>query len=78
MVHTTSGRNRRAMWIAAILIATAPAASAQDDLVPDPALHYFTRHAAGGILELLDSVQPAPVSDAERGRILAMLATYTT
>lgn len=61
------------MWIAAILVSVAPAASAQDDLVLEPALHYFTRHDAGDIFELFDSVRPAAVSDAERGRILAML-----
>ena len=73
MVHKTTGRNRLAMWIAAILASVAPAASAQDDSVLEPALHYFTRHDAGDIFELFDSVRPAPVSDAERGRILAML-----
>jgi Zn-dependent protease with chaperone function len=75
MVHKTPGRNRRAMWIAAILMSVAPAASAQDDSVLELALHYFTRHDAGEIFELFDSVRPAPVSDAERGRILAMLPT---
>ncbi len=73
MVHKTPSCIRRAMWIAAILVSVAPAASAQDDLVLEPALHYFTRHDAGDIFELFDSVRPAAVSDAERGRILAML-----
>jgi Zn-dependent protease with chaperone function len=73
MVHKTPGRNRGAIWIAAILVSAAPAASAQDDSVLEPALHYFTRHAAGEILELFDSVRPAPVSDAERARTFAML-----
>ena len=73
MVHKTSGRNRRAMWIAAILVSVAPAASAQHNSVQEPALYYFTRHDAGEILERFDSVRPAAVSDAERGRILAML-----
>ena len=73
MAHKTSGRNRRAMWILAILVSAAPAASAQDDSVLESALHYFTRHDAGEIFELFDSVRPARVSDAERGRILAML-----
>jgi Zn-dependent protease with chaperone function len=73
MVHKTSVRNRRAMLIAAILVSAAPAASAQDHPVLEPALHYFTRHDAGKILELFDSVRPAPVSDAERGHSLAML-----
>jgi Zn-dependent protease with chaperone function len=71
MVHKTPGRNRRAMWIAAILVSVAPASSAQDVL--ESALLYFTRHDAGKSLELFDSVRPVPVSDAERGRILAML-----
>jgi Zn-dependent protease with chaperone function len=75
MVHKTTGRNRLAMWIAAILVSATPAASAQDDSVLEPALHYFTRHDAGDILALFDSVRPAPVSDAERGRSLAMLPT---
>src|SRR5918996_6602739 len=74
MVHKTPGRNRRVMWIAAILMSVAPAASAQKDSL-DSALQYFTRHDASKILELFDSVRPAPVSDAERGRILAMLPT---
>jgi hypothetical protein len=75
MVHKTPSRNRRAMWIAAILVSAAAGASAQDDSLLEPALDYFTRHHAGEILELFDSVRPAPVSDAERGRILAMLPT---
>ena len=73
MVRKTPSCSRRAMWIAAILVFGAPAASAQDDLVLERALHYFTRHDAGEIFELFDSVRPAAVSDAERGRILAML-----
>jgi hypothetical protein len=72
MVRTTP-RHRRAMWIAAILVSAAAVASAQDDKLLESALHYFTRHDAGDIFELFDSVRPAPVSDAERGRILAML-----
>src|SRR5687767_2150249 len=72
MGYKTS-RNRRAMWIAAILVSAARAASAQDDSGLEPALHYFTRHDPGRIFELFDSVRPAAVSDAERGRILAML-----
>ena len=76
MVHNnTQGRNRRAMWIAAILVSVAPAASAQDESVLEPALRYFTRHDAGEILKLFDSARPAPVKDAERGRILATLPT---
>lgn len=75
MVHKTPSRNRRAMWIAAILVSAAAAASAQDDSLLESALHYFTRHNASEIFELFDSVRPAPVSDAERGRILAMLPT---
>ena len=54
-------------------MSVAPAASAQDDSVLERALHYFTRHDAGEIFEVFDSVRPAAVSDAERGRILAML-----
>ena len=73
MVHKT-GCYRRAMWITAIFMSAAPAASAQKDSL-DAALHYFTRHDAGTILELFDTVRPAPVSDAERKRILATLPT---
>ena len=73
MVRKTPNCSRRAIWIAAILVSVAPAASAQDDLVLERALHYFTRHDAGEIFEVFDSVRPAAVSDAERGRILAML-----
>jgi len=73
MVRKTPGCSRRAMWIAAILVSVAPAASAQDDLVLERALHYFTRHDAGEIFEVFDSIRPAAVSDAERGRILARL-----
>jgi hypothetical protein len=73
MVHKTSDRNRLAIWFAAILASAAPAASVPDDSVLEPALLYFTRHDAGDILELFDSVRPAPVGDAERRRILAML-----
>jgi Zn-dependent protease with chaperone function len=73
MVHKTPGRNRRAMWIAAILVSVAPASPAQDDSPLESALLYFTRHDAGKGLELFDSVRPAPVSDAERERILATL-----
>ena len=61
------------MWLAAILVSVARAASAQDDLVVEQALHYFTRHDPGGIFEQFESVRPAAVSDAERGRILATL-----
>lgn len=75
MVYNRLGRNRRAVWIAAILVSAAPATSAQDDPVFEPALHYFTRHDASGIFELLDSVLPDPVGDGERGRIIAMLPT---
>jgi len=75
MVHKTSSRNRRAMWIAAIVVSVARVASAQDDSVMEQALHYFTRHDAGEIFELFDSVRPTPVSEAERGRILTMLPT---
>ena len=73
MVQKTPGRIRRAVWLAAILGSVAPAASAQEDSVLEPALRYFTRHNAGEILELFESARPAPVSDAERGRILATL-----
>lgn len=73
MVRKTSGGTRRAVWLAAILGFVAPAASAQDDSVLEPALQYFTRHNAGEILELFESARPAPVSDPERGRILATL-----
>jgi Zn-dependent protease with chaperone function len=45
----------------------------QDDSALESALHYFTRHDAGDIRTPFDSVRPAPVSDAERGRSLAML-----
>jgi len=75
MVRKTPGRTRRAVWLAAILASVAPAASAQEDSVPEPALQYFTRHNAGEILKLFESARPAPVSDAERGRILATLPT---
>jgi len=70
MVHKT-GCHRGAMWITAIFMSVAPASAQKDPA--DAALHYFTRHDAGNILELLDSVRPAPVSDAERKRILATL-----
>jgi hypothetical protein len=73
MVHKTPGCTLRAMWVAAILVSVAQAASAQDHLVLEPALHYFTRHAAGEIFEQFESVRPAAVSDAELRRILAML-----
>ena len=75
MVRKTPGRTRRAVWLAAILASVAPAASGQEDSVPEPALQYFTRHNAGEILKLFESARPAPVSDAERGRILATLPT---
>ena len=75
MVRKTPGRTRRAVWLAVILASVAPAASAQEDSVPEPALQYFTRHNAGEILKLFESARPAPVSDAERGRILATLPT---
>ena len=75
MVHKTTDRNRLAIWLAAILASAAPAALAHDESVLEPALHYFTRNDPGDVLERLDSVRPAPVSDAERGRILAMLPT---
>ena len=73
MVRKTPGCSRKAMWITAILVSVARAASAQDDLVLERALHYFTRHEAGEIFEVFDAIRPAAVSDAERGRILAML-----
>ncbi len=73
MVSKTQGRNRLTIWIAAILVSAVPAVSAQDDSALEPALHYFTRHDGGEILKLFDSARPAPVSDSERGRILAML-----
>ena len=75
MVRKTPGRTRRAVWLAAILGFVAPSASAQEDSVLEPALQYFTRHNAGEILKLFESDRPAPVSDAERGRILATLPT---
>ena len=75
MGRKTLGGTRRAVWLAAILASVAPAASAQEDSVPEPALQYFTRHNAGEILKLFESARPAPVSDAERGRILATLPT---
>ena len=75
MVRKTPGGTRRAVWLAAILASVAPAASAQEDSVLEPALQYFTRHNAGEILKLFESARPAPVSDAERGRILATLPT---
>lgn len=75
MVGKTLGRSRRAVWLAAILTAVAPAGSAQEDSVLEPALRYFTRHNAGEILKLFDSARPTPVSDAERGDILATLPT---
>ena len=75
MVRKTPGGTRRAVWLAAILASVAPAASAQQDSVLEPALQYFTRHNAGEILKLFESARPAPVSDAERGRILATLPT---
>ena len=61
------------MWIAAILVSVVPTATAQDELVLAQALHYFTRHDPGGMLEQFESLRPAAVTDAERGRILAML-----
>jgi Zn-dependent protease with chaperone function len=73
MVRKTPGGTRRAVWLAAILASVAPAASAQEDSVLEPALQYFTRHNAGEILKLFESARPAPVSDAERRRILAKL-----
>jgi len=73
MVHKAPRRRRRAMWMAAMFVSVASVASAQDDLVLEPALHYFTRHDAGDIFELFDVIRPAAVSEAERGRILAML-----
>ena len=73
MAHKAPGRNRRTLWIAAILLSGTLDARAQDEPVLDSALHYFTRHDVGRVLELLDSVRPAPVSDGERERILAML-----
>lgn len=75
MVRKTPGRIRRAVWLAAILGSVAPAASAQEDSVLEPALQYFTRHNAGEILKLFESARPTAVSDAERGRILATLPT---
>ena len=75
MPHRARGHNRPTTWIVAFLLSGAPAASAQDDPVLEPALHYFTRHDAGEILKLFDSARPAPVKDAERGRILATLPT---
>src|SRR5688572_18874841 len=73
MVHNTPSCIRRAIWIAAILMSVPPAASAQDDLVLERALHYFTRHDAGDIFERFDSVRPAAVTGAQLGRFLAML-----
>ena len=37
------------------------------------ALHYFTRHDAGEIFEVFDSIRPAAVSRRGGGCILAML-----
>jgi hypothetical protein len=73
MANKTHRRNRRAVWMAAILLSASPAASAQGDSVLETALHFFTRYDAAGILERFDSVRPAPVSPAERERVLATL-----
>jgi Zn-dependent protease with chaperone function len=73
MVPKPPGCSRRAMCMAAMLVSVARAASAQSDVVLERALHYFTSHDAGDIFGVFDAVRPAAVSDAERGRILAML-----
>jgi Zn-dependent protease with chaperone function len=72
MAHEASRCRRRALWIAALLVSVASAATAQDDVL-ERALHYFTRQDAGDIFELFDSIRPAAVSEDERGRILAGL-----
>jgi hypothetical protein len=73
MANKTHRQNRRPVWMAAILLSASPAALAQGDSVLETALHFFTRYDATGILERFDSVRPAPVSPAERERVLATL-----
>jgi hypothetical protein len=58
---------------AAILLSACPAAWARSDSVLETALHFFTRHGAAGILERFESARPAPVTPAERQRVLATL-----
>ncbi len=72
MVHKTPSCGRRAMWIAAILVSVARAASAQDDLVLERALHYFTRHDAGEIFEVQGSRFHIPLSTSRRRLIAAI------
>jgi hypothetical protein len=65
--------------IPVVLLSASPSAWAQaqaqgeGDAVLDTALRFFTRHDAPGVLERLESVRPAPVSLAERERVLATL-----
>jgi Zn-dependent protease with chaperone function len=59
--------------MAATLLSVSPAVSAQDGSVLETALHFFTRYDAARMLERFDSVRPAPVSPAERERVLATL-----
>lgn len=59
--------------MAAILLAASPAAAAQGDSALETALHFFTRYDSAGMLARFDTARPAPLSPAERERVLATL-----
>ena len=72
MGHRTHGRGRVACGVAT-LFSACPALFAREGPVLETALHFFTRHGVAGVLERLETVRPAPVSPAERERVLATL-----
>jgi hypothetical protein len=75
---TPRARHRSAAWLAAALApvaaaSVAPAFAAGNPPVLEAALHYFTRGDTPRIVEAFDSTYPAPVTPAERERVLATL-----
>jgi hypothetical protein len=73
MATWTRGRHRRLVSIAALLLASSATASAQGDASLETALRFFTQGDAAGLLARVDALRPAPVSPAERERVLATL-----
>jgi hypothetical protein len=59
-------------FLAAALLPASSAFSAQDGSV-ETALRFFTRYDTAGIVARFDSVRPAPVTRAERERVLTTL-----
>jgi hypothetical protein len=74
MSDTAYRRRRLAIWMAAVILLSASSrASAQDDAALDAALDFFTHHDAAAIVGRVTPLRPAPVTAAERARVLATL-----